>query len=79
MLRSGLEESQVRAIMAVQASRAVRLAAADDVVTTAAPAALQEQVAACTGLLELAARTGACDMIRAGQTDTFPPLIQARA
>ena len=32
MRRSGLEESQVRAIMAAQATRAVRLAAADDVV-----------------------------------------------
>ena len=32
MRRSGLEESQVRAIMAVQASRAARLAAADDVI-----------------------------------------------
>ena len=32
MQRSGLEESQVRAIMAAQASRAERLAAADDVV-----------------------------------------------
>lgn len=32
MRRSGLEERQVRAIMAVQASRAQRLAAADDVI-----------------------------------------------
>jgi dephospho-CoA kinase len=32
MMRSGLPEAQVRAIMAVQASRAERLAAADDVI-----------------------------------------------
>jgi dephospho-CoA kinase len=30
--RSGLEETQIRAIMAAQASRAERLAAADDVI-----------------------------------------------
>lgn len=45
MQRSGLEESQVRAIMAVQASRAQRLAAADDVIdNSAALEGLQEQV-----------------------------------
>lgn len=45
MRRSGLEESQVRAIMAVQASRAQRLAAADDVIdNSGALEALQEQV-----------------------------------
>lgn len=45
MQRSGLEESQVRAIMAVQASRAARLAAADDVIDNSASlAALQAQV-----------------------------------
>lgn len=32
MARSGLDEAQVRAIMAAQSSRAVRLAAADDVI-----------------------------------------------
>ncbi len=45
MRRSGLEESQVRAIMAVQASRAQRLAAADDVIdNSGALGALQGQV-----------------------------------
>ncbi|KAB2969057.1 dephospho-CoA kinase [Zoogloea sp.] len=45
MRRSGLEESQVRAIMAVQASRAQRLAAADDVIDNCgALEALQGQV-----------------------------------
>jgi dephospho-CoA kinase len=33
MTRSGLQEAQVKAIMAAQVSRAVRLAAADDVIT----------------------------------------------
>lgn len=45
MRRSGLEESQVRAIMAVQASRAQRLAAADDVIdNSGALEGLQGQV-----------------------------------
>ena len=45
MRRSGLEESQVRAIMAVQASRAQRLAAADDVIdNSSAMEALRGQV-----------------------------------
>ena len=60
MQRSGLEESQVRAIMAAQASRAVRLAAADDVVDNGGPLEdLQEQVAALhQAYLALAARAG---------------------
>lgn len=60
MLRSRLEESQVRAIMAVQARRAVRLAAADDVVdNSGSHAQLQKQVAALhRRYLELAARAG---------------------
>jgi dephospho-CoA kinase len=45
--RSGLPESEVRAIMASQASRAERLAAADDVIDNGAtPEALRRQVAA---------------------------------
>ncbi|MBL8452099.1 MAG: dephospho-CoA kinase [Zoogloea sp.] len=48
MQRSGLDEPQVRAIMAAQATRAERLAAADDVVDNAGSLdALREQV---TGL-----------------------------
>lgn len=39
MARSGLEEAQVRAIMAVQATRAQRLAAADDIVSNEGDAA----------------------------------------
>lgn len=60
MQRSGLEESQVRAIMAAQASRAVRLAAANDVVDNGGPLEdLQEQVAALhQAYLALAARAG---------------------
>jgi len=46
MQRSGLSEVQVRAIMATQATRAQRLAAADDVVPNEGdPAALAPQVA----------------------------------
>ncbi len=46
MSRSGLDEHQVRAIMAAQASRAARLAAADDVVDNAGSLdALRSQVA----------------------------------
>ena len=61
MQRSGLEESQVRAIMAAQASRAERLAAADDVVDNGGtPAQLVEQVERLQGVyLRLAARGGA--------------------
>lgn len=45
MQRSGLEESQVRAIMAAQASRAERLAAADDILDNGGTLdALREQV-----------------------------------
>jgi dephospho-CoA kinase len=45
MQRSGLEEAQVRAIMAAQAGRAARLAAADDVVDNGGSyAQLREQV-----------------------------------
>ena len=47
MARSGLARDEVKAILAVQAGRAERLAAADDViVNTAAPEALRSQVAA---------------------------------
>jgi len=46
MARSGLEEAQARAILAAQASRAERLAVADDVVDNGgAPTALPPQVA----------------------------------
>jgi len=46
MARSGLARDEVKAILAVQADRAERLAAADDViVNTAAPEALRRQVA----------------------------------
>lgn len=46
MTRSGLDEHQVRAIMAAQASRAARLAAADDVIDNAGSLnALHAQVA----------------------------------
>jgi dephospho-CoA kinase len=57
MQRSGLEACQVRAIMAAQASRAARLAAADDVVDNGGSLErLQEQVAALhRTYLELAA------------------------
>jgi dephospho-CoA kinase len=57
MQRSGLEACQVRAIMAAQASRAARLAAADDVVDNGGSRErLQEQVAALhRTYLELAA------------------------
>lgn len=49
--RSGLSPSEVRAIMATQASRAERLAAADDVILNdAGPAALNPQVAALHAL-----------------------------
>ncbi len=45
MARSGMTEAQVRAIMAAQVPRAVRLAAADDVLDNAGdPAALHETV-----------------------------------
>jgi len=45
MRRSGLPEAEVRAILASQASREQRLAAADDVIDNSGPlAALQEQV-----------------------------------
>jgi dephospho-CoA kinase len=40
MARNGLAEAQVRAIMATQATRAERLAAADDVLTNEGPVAL---------------------------------------
>jgi dephospho-CoA kinase len=47
MARNGLAEAEVRAILATQATRAQRLAAADDVVANdAGLAALEEQVAA---------------------------------
>lgn len=50
MCRSGLDERQVRAIMAAQATRAARLAAADDVVDNAGSLeALQARVAALHG------------------------------
>ena len=46
MARSGLAQDEVKAILAVQAGRAERLAAADDViVNTATPAALRADVA----------------------------------
>jgi dephospho-CoA kinase len=46
MRRSGLPEAEVRAILAAQATRAQRLAAADDVIDNAgAPQALEGQVA----------------------------------
>ena len=45
MARSGLPESDVRAILAAQATRAQRLAAADDVIDNSGmPAALERQV-----------------------------------
>ena len=61
MQRSRLEESQVRAIMAAQASRAERLAAADDVVDNGGShAQLAEQVERLHAVyLQLAARGGA--------------------
>ncbi len=47
MARSGLPEAEVRAILAAQAGRAQRLAAADDVIdNSGTPAALPGQVAA---------------------------------
>ena len=47
MARSGLARHEVEAILAAQAGRAARLAAADDVIlNTATPAALQGRVAA---------------------------------
>lgn len=60
MQRSGLDELQVRAIMAAQASRAERLAAADDVVDNAGSLeALRTQVARLhSGYLALAAPPG---------------------
>lgn len=60
MQRSGLDEPQVRAIMAAQASRAERLAAADDVVDNAgSPEALRTQVVRLHGsYLALAATPG---------------------
>jgi adenine/guanine phosphoribosyltransferase-like PRPP-binding protein len=81
MQRSGLEESQVRAIMAAQASRAERLAAADDMVDNGGTIdALREQVAGLhRRYLALAATPKACDMIRGGQTDISPHPIQAQA
>jgi dephospho-CoA kinase len=46
MRRSGLPEAEVRAILAVQATRAQRLAAADDVIdNSGTPQALEGQVA----------------------------------
>ena len=61
MQRSGLEESQVRAIMAAQASRAERLAAADDVIDNSAGyAELAVQVERLHGAyLRLASEGGA--------------------
>ncbi|WP_298596003.1 dephospho-CoA kinase [Zoogloea sp.] len=61
MQRSGLEERQVRAIMAAQATRAERLAAADDVVDNGSS---YEQLAAQVerlhvAYLQLAAKAGA--------------------
>lgn len=61
MQRSGLEERQVRAIMAAQASRAERLAAADDVIDNGGS---YEQLAAQVerlhaAYLQLAAKAGA--------------------
>lgn len=61
MQRSGLEERQVRAIMAAQASRAERLAAADDVIDNGGS---YEQLAAQVerlhaAYLQLAAEAGA--------------------
>jgi len=57
MARSGLARHEVEAILAAQAGRAARLAAADDVIlNTATPAALQDRVAALhQRYLELAA------------------------
>jgi dephospho-CoA kinase len=56
MARSGLPEDEVRRIMAAQASRALRLAAADDVIENGgSPADLQTQVEALhRGYLKLA-------------------------
>ena len=61
MQRSGLEERQVRAIMAAQASRAERLAAADDVIDNSAGyAELAVQVERLHGAyLQLASEGGA--------------------
>lgn len=61
MQRSGLEERQVRAIMAAQASRAERLAAADDVIDNSAGyAELAVQVERLHGAyLRLASEGGA--------------------
>ena len=60
-LRSGLAEDEIRAIMATQATRTVRLAAADDVVDNSGPPdAIAPQVAALDRMYrELAARAGA--------------------
>jgi dephospho-CoA kinase len=45
MRRSGLPEAEVRAILASQATRAQRLAAADDVIdNSGAPEALESQI-----------------------------------
>jgi dephospho-CoA kinase len=45
MRRNGLSEEQVRAIMATQATRAQRLAAADDVIeNNRDPAALEPEI-----------------------------------
>lgn len=47
MARNGLAQDEVKAILAAQAGRAARLAAADDVIlNTATPAALETEVAA---------------------------------
>jgi dephospho-CoA kinase len=60
MARSGLPRAEVEAIMATQASRATRLAAADDVVDNSGePAALAARVAILhRGYLDLASRRG---------------------
>jgi dephospho-CoA kinase len=55
--RSGLDESQIRAIMGAQASRAERLAAADDVIDNSGTlAALDARVDALDALYRAAAR-----------------------
>ncbi len=58
--RSGLAEDEVRRIIAAQASRAARLAAADDVIDNSGPkAALGAQVQALHARYEVLARQGA--------------------
>lgn len=59
MSRSGLSESQVRAIMAAQVSRSERLAAADDVITNDGTAfSLEQQVDRLHALYVTLARAG---------------------